>query len=48
MSSKRNEQPPAGLKKVEVELWEGVNKDKNKNKPINKHKVNEKSKFQMQ
>ena len=37
--SSRDEKPPAGFEKVELELWEGVNKDKNEKKPINKHKV---------
>ena len=40
MSSRaRDEKPPAGFVKVELELLEGVNKDKNEKKPINKQKV---------
>lgn len=42
MSSKRDEKPPAGFQTVKVEIWEGVKKDKNQNKPVNKHKVNQK------
>ena len=37
--SGRQTPPPSGFKYVKTEIWEGVSADKNKKKPINKHKV---------